>query len=266
MILVDPLPLKLVHLELIDSDASPNKIPLDLFPLEESLKEFIGAYEELPSYHHKDWFPYCLSTQEYFRKSIAQGAPLSRNEEQISTSRPRDCSVLLSGETTNAIISDQTPDKAIKDGKCLSLKEFLEYYDNLHQFPDSFAWSYEEMPNIDDSIVVHNIVLSFDAKSVKQKIQKMNPKVALLVKTETRSKMSHDSFGGWVLAVAGTGRSWPWWGGCLTEVDCYSTTMVLCDRMPLTSHHISTMVSHYVINSSRTAISHWHDASKSIIN
>lgn len=40
------------------------------------------------------------------------------------------------------------------------------------------------MPDIDESIVVHKIVLSCDAKLVKQKIRKMNPKVALLVKAK----------------------------------------------------------------------------------
>lgn len=79
-------------------------------------------------------------------------------------------------------MSDKTPDKAIKARKYLSFEEFKEYSDLLHQFPSIFAWSYEQMPEIDDSIVVHNIVLSLDANSVKQKIQKMNPKVALLVK------------------------------------------------------------------------------------
>lgn len=40
------------------------------------------------------------------------------------------------------------------------------------------------MPGIDESIVVHNIVLSFDTKPMNQKIGKMNPKVDLLVKVE----------------------------------------------------------------------------------
>lgn len=40
------------------------------------------------------------------------------------------------------------------------------------------------MPGIDESIVVHNIVLSADSKPRKQIIQKMNPLVALLVKTK----------------------------------------------------------------------------------
>lgn len=35
---INPLPLKLIHLELIDSATPPNEIPLDLFPSEESLK------------------------------------------------------------------------------------------------------------------------------------------------------------------------------------------------------------------------------------
>lgn len=79
---------------------------------------------------------------------------------------------------------DKTLNKVIKVGKCLSLEEFKEHSNLLHQFPDIFAWSYKEMPRIDESIVVHNIVLSPDGKSMKKKIQKMNPKVDLLVKVK----------------------------------------------------------------------------------
>lgn len=80
MILTDPLLLKLVHPDLIDAGVSPNEIPFDIFPSKESLKEFLGAYGGLPSYHHKCQFPYCLNTQAYFGESILKGVPLSHNE------------------------------------------------------------------------------------------------------------------------------------------------------------------------------------------
>lgn len=40
------------------------------------------------------------------------------------------------------------------------------------------------MPRIDPNIITHNIVLILDAKPMKKKIRKKNPKIAFLVKDE----------------------------------------------------------------------------------
>ncbi|GLJ37816.1 hypothetical protein SUGI_0768990 [Cryptomeria japonica] len=80
-------------------------------------------------------------------------------------------------------------EKVIKIGKCLDEEEQKQYEDLLHEFPEIFAWTYSDMLGIDPKIVTHNIVLVPDAKLVKQKIQKMNPKVALLVKAEIEKLM-----------------------------------------------------------------------------
>ena len=47
-----------------------------------------------------------------------------------------------------------------------------------------FAWSYQDMLGLDPKLVVHHLALDLGAKPVKQKLQKMHPKVALLVKEE----------------------------------------------------------------------------------
>lgn len=98
MISADPLPLKFFHPKLIDACISPNEIPLDLFPSKESLKEFLGAYDGMPSYHHKCQFPYCLNAQAYFGGSVLQGTPLSHTGEQMSIPHPEDRNALFSGE------------------------------------------------------------------------------------------------------------------------------------------------------------------------
>ena len=40
------------------------------------------------------------------------------------------------------------------------------------------------MPRIDPKLVVHNLALKFDAKPIKQKLRKMHPMIALMVKEE----------------------------------------------------------------------------------
>lgn len=46
-------------------------------------------------------------------------------------SHPEDHSALLSGEATDIIMSDKTPNKVIKVMKCLSSEESKEYFDLL---------------------------------------------------------------------------------------------------------------------------------------
>lgn len=95
-----------------------------------------------------------------------------------------DHGALLKGDTYNILMDPKSLIKVIKIGKFLSLEESRLHYDLLHHYPDIFTWSYEDMPSIDASIMVHNVVLCHDTKPAKQKIHKINPKVALLVKIE----------------------------------------------------------------------------------
>ena len=47
-----------------------------------------------------------------------------------------------------------------------------------------FAWSYQDMPGLDPKLVVHHLSIDPKIKPVIQKLRKMHPKVALLVKAE----------------------------------------------------------------------------------
>ena len=48
----------------------------------------------------------------------------------------------------------------------------------------NFAWTYKDMPSLDTTLVVHHLKIDPKIKPVKQKLHKMHPKVALLVKVE----------------------------------------------------------------------------------
>ena len=52
------------------------------------------------------------------------------------------------------------------------------------EFRDVFAWSYEEMPGIDPSIVVHEIKTYDDAKPVRQRLRLLHPKKTAAIKAE----------------------------------------------------------------------------------
>lgn len=60
----------------------------------------------------------------------------------------------------------------------------------LREYPDIFAWSYSHMLGLDPKLVVHHLSMDPNIKPVKQKLQKMHPKVALMVKTELENLLA----------------------------------------------------------------------------
>lgn len=53
----------------------------------------------------------------------------------------------------------------------------------------NFAWTYRDMPSLDIDLVVHHLIVDPKIKLVKQKLCKMHPKVALLVKVELQKML-----------------------------------------------------------------------------
>ena len=49
---------------------------------------------------------------------------------------------------------------------------------------DVFVWSYDELKTYDKNIIQHDIPLEENAKPCRQKLRKINPKLAPLVKKE----------------------------------------------------------------------------------
>jgi len=63
-------------------------------------------------------------------------------------------------------------------------EEVQIYTDLFREFRDVFAWSYEEMPGIDPSIVVHQIPMYPGAKPVRQRLRPVHPRKAAAIKAE----------------------------------------------------------------------------------
>jgi hypothetical protein len=63
-------------------------------------------------------------------------------------------------------------------------EEVVSYTALFKEFHDVFAWSYEEMPGIDPSIVVHEIKTYPGVKPVQQKLRPVNPKKLPAIKAE----------------------------------------------------------------------------------
>ena len=53
----------------------------------------------------------------------------------------------------------------------------------------NFVWTYKDMPGLDTDLVVHHLIVDLKIKPVKEKLHKMHPKVALLVKAELQKML-----------------------------------------------------------------------------
>ena len=59
----------------------------------------------------------------------------------------------------------------------------------LKEFADVFAWSYQDMPGLDTSIVEHRLPLKPECPPVKQKLRRSRPELALQIKEEVQKQI-----------------------------------------------------------------------------
>jgi len=69
-------------------------------------------------------------------------------------------------------------------GAQLTSGEIEKYKGLVLEFRDIFAWSYKDLKGIPREIVQHTIPLVPGAQPVRQKEQRMNPRLQLIVKAE----------------------------------------------------------------------------------
>ena len=69
-------------------------------------------------------------------------------------------------------------------GVTCSPNEIQVYTDLFKEFKDVFAWSYEEIPGIDPSIVVHEIPTYPGTKPMRQRLRPMHPRKSVAIKAE----------------------------------------------------------------------------------
>ena len=87
------------------------------------------------------------------------------------------------GETT-----DQP--RELKFGSDLSTDEQERFIQLLGSYLDVFAWSYEDMPGLDPSIVQHRLPLLPHVRPVKHKLRRLHPKWSLKMKEEIQKQLS----------------------------------------------------------------------------
>ena len=96
----------------------------------------------------------------------------------------------VSGSTE--LIDFGVPDqpREIRIGSSLSHDERSGLIDLLSSYLDVFAWSYEDMPGLDPTIVQHHLPILPHARPVKQKLRRLHPRWSLQVKEEIQKQLS----------------------------------------------------------------------------
>lgn len=75
-------------------------------------------------------------------------------------------------------------------GKICTPEEISKFTDLFKELHDVFAWSYDEMPGIDPSIVEHKIITYSNAKPVHQKLCPVNPCKETTIKDEVEKLLN----------------------------------------------------------------------------
>ncbi|RVW71176.1 Transposon Ty3-G Gag-Pol polyprotein [Vitis vinifera] len=86
--------------------------------------------------------------------------------------------------------SDSNPPRELRIGSNLSTDERDSLIQLLRAYLDVFAWSYEDMPGLDPSIVQHRLPLLPHARPVKQKLRRLHPRWSLQVKEEIQKQLN----------------------------------------------------------------------------
>ena len=77
----------------------------------------------------------------------------------------------------------------IRIGSSLSPDEKSKLIDMLRSYLDVFAWSYEDMPGLDPTIVQHHLPILPHARPFKQKLRRLHPRWSLRVKEEIQKQL-----------------------------------------------------------------------------
>lgn len=81
--------------------------------------------------------------------------------------------------------------KKVKIGAALERESKKKLIKLLHDYQDVFAWSYQDMPGLDPSVVVHKLPLIPECTLVKQNLRRM--KIDMLLKIRDEVKKQFDA-------------------------------------------------------------------------
>ncbi|CAN0916907.1 Retrovirus-related Pol polyprotein from transposon 297 [Linum grandiflorum] len=94
--------------------------------------------------------------------------------------------VYESVEVINLGTEDNRRDVKIGGSLCQAEKD--RFTELLRNFQDVFAWSYKDMPGLDEEIVMHRLPIREECRPVRQKLRRMKPEWLLKIKEEVQKQ------------------------------------------------------------------------------
>ncbi|RVW59853.1 Retrovirus-related Pol polyprotein from transposon 17.6 [Vitis vinifera] len=95
----------------------------------------------------------------------------------------------ISGSTELIDFAASDQPREIRIASSLSPDERSRLIDLHRSYLDVFAWSYEDMPGLNPSIVQHRLPILPHARPVKQKLRRLHPRWSLQVKEEIQKQL-----------------------------------------------------------------------------
>ncbi|WJZ94855.1 hypothetical protein VitviT2T_013680 [Vitis vinifera] len=152
----------------------------------------LSTFEYLPVSHVIDLSAPSSPTSQIFDidDEIAQHDS-DNDSSSASDSDPVDQRVSPTvGDTEIVDFGTADQPRELRIGSDLSTDERDSLIQLLRSYLDVFAWSYEDMPGLDPSIVQHRLPLLPQARPVKQKLRRLHPRWSLQVKEEIQKQLS----------------------------------------------------------------------------
>ncbi|WKA08452.1 hypothetical protein VitviT2T_026174 [Vitis vinifera] len=152
----------------------------------------LSTFEYLPVSHVIDLSAPSSPTSQifYIDDEIAQHDS-DDDSSSASDSDPVDQRVSPAvGDTEIVDFGTADQPRELRIGSDLSTDERDSLIQLLRSYLDVFAWSYEDMPGLDPSIVQHRLPLLPRARPVKQKLRRLHPRWSLQVKEEIQKQLS----------------------------------------------------------------------------
>lgn len=135
----------------------------------------------------------CISRASRFKIKPKYSSDLLSIEDSYETIPDELSTLITKYENPTTSILEETEEinlgvngesKCVHIGTNLPPKMRSELIDFLRSYVDVFAWSYADMPGLDENVVVHQLPLKPGAKPVKQKLRRLKPEWILKIKEE----------------------------------------------------------------------------------
>ncbi|KAK0592370.1 hypothetical protein LWI29_017990 [Acer saccharum] len=142
---------------------------------------------------------------------------------------PRDKTGREKEEPTESIILDESePDKTVKIGARLAEQVKINVSNLLKEYKEIFAWSHEDMPGINRSVISHNLAIDEKSKPMVQKRRSFNSERSAAIKEEVSKLLATGSikevkYPKWVANIVLMKKKNNQWRMCVDFIDLNKT-------------------------------------------